>query len=109
MSLVQIRIRSPLLLKGDNTGISGSAFHQNLFDCTPLLEQELVLYPVRIIRERNSVGKMLGSRTNPEQEGRPIPSDNVGVRGRPGKFRRNLAAPGAILLVNINAVLPKWV
>jgi hypothetical protein len=25
-----------------DTGINGSPFHQHLFDCTPLLEQELV-------------------------------------------------------------------
>jgi hypothetical protein len=45
------------VLKGCDTGISGSPFHQDLFDLTPLLEHELVLHPVGIIRESNFVGK----------------------------------------------------
>jgi hypothetical protein len=67
-------------------------FHKNLFDFTPLLELELVLDLVWVIRVFNSVGNILDIDTNHGQEGLSRSIGNIGVRGRP--FQQKFGCTG---------------
>jgi hypothetical protein len=69
-------------LKGYDTGISSYPFYEPFFDLAPLLELELVLDRVGVIKERNFVGNILESETNLGQEGLSRSSGNIGIRGR---------------------------
>jgi hypothetical protein len=80
IDLIGARLGGALLQIRD-PGINGFPFHQHLFDVTPLLEQELVVGPVGIIKDCILGGKILDSSTNPGQEGRSGSSGDIDVRG----------------------------
>jgi hypothetical protein len=82
----------------------GTPFHQHLFDVTPLLEQELVLDPVGVIRARNFVGNVVIVEQTLFRKN--TPDGRVILTSVVGHFSRNLAAPGALEAVHINGVLP---
>jgi hypothetical protein len=88
-----------------NPSIMGTSFHQHLFDFS-LLEQELVLDLVGVIRECNTAGKIFNSNTNPDKEGLSRSSGNIDVRGRPvqQKFGRTGSIRGGI---HTNGIFPK--
>jgi hypothetical protein len=97
--------RNNVLLQTREPGVMSSPSHQHLFDFTPLLEHELMLHPVGVIRERNLVGKMLDILTNLGQEGKSGSMIFTSVVEHPSI---NLAAPGAHERVYISGVRPKW-
>jgi hypothetical protein len=76
-------VHGGVLQKRCDPGIVGALFRQHLFDFTPLLEQELVLDLVGVIRKCNFIGKILESFPNPDHEGRSRSIGDVDVCGRP--------------------------
>jgi hypothetical protein len=76
-------------------------FHHHFFNFTPLLEQELSYDLVGVIRECNFVGTIPNS-NNLSTVSKEHPDRVVIFTSVVGQLNRNLAAPGANILVHIN-------
>ena len=80
--------------------ISGSPFHQHLFDFTPLSNQEL------LFKARVHLGKQYDSLPNHCQKGRSSSRGDMDVRGRP--VQQKFGRTGSKLVVALKGISPRW-